>query len=207
VALGGGTFAFSTTPAASSPTPARAAVQPRTPTALPETRPGVTPAASTQPAARRTYSQPPAMAINPSRTYVATIDTSKGAIVLDLYPAEAPIATNNFVFLAREGFYDGLTFHRVEDWVVQGGDPVGDGTGGPGYTIKDDPVNLNYTPGTLAMAKTSAPDSAGSQFFIMKRAQPLPKTYPIFGQVIQGLDIVNRLQRGDAIRKVTIQEN
>src|SRR5439155_688160 len=118
------------------------------------------------PVAKKKYDKAPDMTIDAKKSYAVTMDTSKGTIKLDVTPQDGPIAANNFIFLAKDGFYDGLTFHRVEDWVIQGGDPSGNGTGGPGYTIKDEPVARDYKPGVLAMAKTSAPDSAGSQFFI-----------------------------------------
>jgi cyclophilin family peptidyl-prolyl cis-trans isomerase len=162
--------------------------------------------AAIAPGAKKKYDKAPDQIIDPKKSYSVTMDTSKGLIKLDLFASEAPIATNNFVFLTRDGFYDGLTFHRVEDWVIQGGDPSGNGTGGPGYTIRDEPVTRDYKPGVLAMAKTSAPNSAGSQFFIMKKDTPLPKQYTIFGQVSQGQDVVGRIQVGDKINKVTIEE-
>lgn len=128
----------------------------------------------------------------------AIIETSLGTITIQLYGGSAPIATANFVKLAQQHFYDRLTFHRlVPGFVIQGGDPNGDGSGGPGYTIKDEPVVGDYMRGAVAMARTAAPDSAGSQFFICLadlRAR-LPKSggYVIFGQVTGGMDIVDRL--------------
>src|SRR5579884_3028810 len=90
---------------------------------------------------KKSWPEPPKMQIDVNKTYIATIDTSKGKIVCELFPKEAPITVNSFVFLAKQGFYDGLTFHRVEDWVIQGGDPDGNGTGGPGYQIKNEAAN------------------------------------------------------------------
>jgi cyclophilin family peptidyl-prolyl cis-trans isomerase len=162
--------------------------------------------AAIAPVAKKKYDKAPDMTIDTKKAYSATLDTSKGTIKLDVTPSDGPIAANNFIFLAKDGFYDGLTFHRVEDWVIQGGDPSGNGTGGPGYTIKDEPVTKDYKPGVLAMAKTSAPDSAGSQFFIMKKDTPLPKQYTIFGQVTEGQDVVDKIAVGDKINKVTVEE-
>lgn len=163
--------------------------------------PTVTPVAN----ARKTYTEPPAMSIDPTRKYVATIDTNRGQIVMELDPSIAPATVNNFVFLARDGFYDGLTFHRVEPWVLQGGDPNGNGTGGPGYRFPDEPVQGDYVVGAVAMAN-SGPNTNGSQFFIMKQPQALPKSYNLFGKVTQGMDIVQSMAIGDRINKVTITE-
>jgi cyclophilin family peptidyl-prolyl cis-trans isomerase len=155
----------------------------------------------------RRYTQPPAMQIDPNKRYTATISTDKGNIVLELFAAEAPLTVNNFVALARDGFYDGLTFHRVEPgFVIQGGDPMGNGTGGPGYRFQDEPVSRDYKAGTLAMAN-AGPDTNGSQFFICLEDQPrLPKNYTIFGQTIAGLDVVRRIRRGDHMNAITISE-
>ena len=155
------------------------------------------------------YSEPPKMQIDDKKTYKATIDTSKGKIVVELFPKEAPITVNSFVFLAREGFYDGLTFHRVEDWVIQGGDPDGNGSGGPGYQIKNEAQNNTHKhhPGTLAMARTSDPDSAGSQFYFTKKdAEYLDGSYTIFGQATEGLDVINKIEIGDTIKSIKIEE-
>lgn len=133
----------------------------------------------------------------------AVIQTQKGIIALKIYP-EATMAASNFLLLAANGFYDGLTFHRVEDWVIQGGDPEGTGRGGPGYQFPDEPVTREYTPGIVAMAN-SGPDTNGSQFFIMKKDSPLPPKYTIFGEVIQGMDVVEKISVGDVMQKVAIQ--
>ncbi len=148
------------------------------------------------------------MTIDQSKTYIATIATAKGEIKVQLDAKAAPITVNNFVFLARDGFYDGLSFHRVEpNFVIQGGDPAGNGTGGPGYTIKDEKSGLKHDDGAIAMAKTSAPDSAGSQFYITNGAQPfLDANYTVFGKVTSGLEIVRLIARGDKITKITIEE-
>lgn len=133
----------------------------------------------------------------------AIIQTSKGIIQLQIYP-EASMAASNFVILAANGFYDGLTFHRVEDWVVQGGDPTGTGTGGPGYQFPDEPVTRAYVKGIVAMAN-SGPNTNSSQFFILKKDYPLQPNYTIFGQVISGQDVVDKLAVGDVMQKVIIQ--
>ncbi len=140
------------------------------------------------------------MTIDPDKTYTATITTSCGEIVVLLNQEAAPIGVNNFVFLAEKGFYDGLTFHRiVADFVIQGGDPKGDGTGGPGYgfKIETSPDATFAEPGVLAYAN-SGPDTNGSQFFITLQATPQLDPgpngeYTIFGQVVKGLDVVRQI--------------
>lgn len=133
----------------------------------------------------------------------ALIQTAKGIIQLQIYP-EASMAASNFMILAANGFYDGLTFHRVEDWVVQGGDPDGDGTGDPGYQFPDEPVTRAYVKGIVAMAN-AGPNTNSSQFFILKKDYPLQPNYTIFGMVISGQDIVEKLSAGDVMQKVVIQ--
>ena len=137
----------------------------------------------------------------------AIIQTNKGVIELEIYP-EATMAASNFIYLSENGFYDGLTFHRVEkNFVIQGGDPLGNGRGGPGYKFEDEPVTMDYTRGIVAMAN-AGPDTNGSQFFIMLSDHPeLPKKYTIFGKVISGQDVVDKITIGDIMQKVTIQEN
>jgi cyclophilin family peptidyl-prolyl cis-trans isomerase len=134
------------------------------------------------------------------------IDTNKGVIEFELYP-DSPKAASNFVFLTQQKFYDGLTFHRVEPgFVIQGGDPVGNGTGGPGYKFEDEPVSKKYNKGIVAMAN-AGPDTNGSQFFIMLDDHPeLPPNYTIFGEVIKGQEVVDKIAKGDVMRKVTIEE-
>ncbi len=135
----------------------------------------------------------------------ASIKTAKGDILIELLGSEAPKATSNFIFLSKEGFYDGLTFHRREErFVIQGGDPNGDGTGGPGYQFEDEPVTKEYERGIVAMAN-SGPNTNGSQFFIMLSPVPLPKSYTIFGKVVNGMDVVDKIQVGDVIEKVTVE--
>lgn len=138
----------------------------------------------------------------------AIIEMEAGKIVAELYEKDAPGTVANFVKLAKQGFYDGLSFHRVEPgFVVQGGDPKGNGTGGPGYTIKDEFNMRKHLTGTVAMARTAAPNSAGSQFYITLAPQPaLDGKYTVFGQVVEGMDVVMKIKRGDIMKKVTIVE-
>lgn len=134
----------------------------------------------------------------------AVIQTAKGIIQVEIFP-ETKVASSNFIILAANGFYDGLTFHRVEDWVVQGGDPLGDGTGGPGYTFPDEPVIREYKKGIVAMAN-AGPNTNGSQFFILKTDYSLEPKYTIFGTVISGMEVVEKITAGDTIQKAVIQE-
>ncbi|MFZ5853767.1 MAG: peptidylprolyl isomerase [Chloroflexota bacterium] len=142
-------------------------------------------------------SQPPALPAGETRT--VTIETAKGTFVIKVEANLSPIAAGNFVALASCGFYDGVVFHRiVPGFVIQGGDPRGDGTGGPGYSIKDEPVTATYGRGTVAMARTSAPDSVGSQFFIVlddaaRQALASYNTYQIIGTVTSGMDVVDAI--------------
>ena len=140
------------------------------------------------------YSSPPEMAIDQSKTYTATIDTSKGTMTAELFASEVPVTVNNFVFLARDGFYTNGGFHRViKNFMVQGGCPKGDGTGGPGYRFNDEKVTHKYTKGTLAMAN-SGPNTNGSQFFIVHGGDVgLPPNYTIFGMLTDGLDVLDTL--------------
>jgi cyclophilin family peptidyl-prolyl cis-trans isomerase len=144
---------------------------------------------------RKQWSRPPVMQLAPDATYQATLQTNKGTITVDLLREDAPKTVNNFVFLAREGFYDGVPFHRViAGFMIQTGDPTGTGSGGPGYRFEDEPVTRRYQAGTVAMAN-AGPNTNGSQFFIMHRAQDLPPNYTIFGQVSDGMDVVDALAR------------
>jgi peptidyl-prolyl cis-trans isomerase B (cyclophilin B) len=158
------------------------------------------------------YKSAPTMQIDPNKSYRATIDTSKGMIVLDLDPKDAPQHVNNFVFLARDGFYNKLTFHRVEPgFVIQGGDPLGNGTGGPGYTIPPE-ISAKHSKGALAMARLGGPPqttpSSGSQFYITLAAQTgLDGQYTVFGQTTADtMSVVQQIQVGDVINSVTIEE-
>ena len=141
------------------------------------------------------WSSPPPMTIDQNKKYTTTIKTNYGDIVLQLFPKDAPVTVNNFVFLARQGFYDGVKFHRVvKGFVIQGGDPTGTGTGGPGYRFADEKITRDYIAGTLAMANAGA-DTNGSQFFItlVDLSSRLPKKYTIFGQVTSGFDVVQKI--------------
>ncbi len=138
---------------------------------------------------------------------IARIKTDYGDIVFALFPDEAPLAVSNFVYLANQGFYNGLAFHRVEpDFVIQGGDPLGNGAGGPGYSFTDEPVMRDYLEGIVAMAN-SGPNTNGSQFFIMLKDTPqLPKLYTIFGKVISGMEFVKSIKVGDKMIKVAVED-
>ena len=140
------------------------------------------------------YSQPPEMSIDLSKTYSAAIRTSHGVITVDLLTSDAPATVNNFVFLAKEGFYTNGKFHRViKDFMVQGGCPKGDGTGGPGYRFPDEPVTRSYIKGTLAMAN-AGPNTNGSQFFIVHGDDVgLPPNYTIFGMLTDGTEVLDSL--------------
>jgi cyclophilin family peptidyl-prolyl cis-trans isomerase len=164
------------------------------------------------------YTKPPEMTINVNKKYIATIKTEKGDIVVELYPDKAPKTVNNFVFLAREGFYDGTTFHRViPGFMAQGGDPTGTGAGGPGYKFEDEKNDLTHVTGVISMAN-SGPNTNGSQFFITYSPQHhLDGIHTIFGKVIQGMDVLNSLTPrdpsqnpatpGDKIITITIEES
>jgi peptidyl-prolyl cis-trans isomerase B (cyclophilin B) len=151
--------------------------------------------------------QQPEPQTDASKMYRATITTDNGDIVMDLDPSIAPNTVNNFVGLARQGFYDGLTFHRVEPgFVIQGGCPEGSGRGGPGYRFGDEPVQGQYRAGSVAMAN-AGPNTNGSQFFVCLADQPgLPKQYNLFGTVVEGMDVVKNVGVGDVMRSVTIEE-
>ena len=157
---------------------------------------------------KRTFSGPPAIGIKTTHHYLVTMKTNKGDITLCLDPQLAPQTVNNFIFLTRNGFYSGLTFHRVvPDFVIQGGDPQGTGGGGPGYKFADEPVKSQYTPGALAMAN-SGPNTNGSQFFIctVDDTAKLQKLYNLFGYVQSGMDVVLKIKQGDTMTSVTAQE-
>lgn len=132
------------------------------------------------------------------------MQTNKGTIQIEIF-IDTPIASSNFLLLSDGGFYDGLKFHRVEDWVVQGGDPLGNGTGGPGYLFQDEAVSKAYVKGIVAMAN-AGPNTNGSQFFILKNDYPLPPNYTIFGKVISGMDIVEKIKVGDVMQSVTVDK-
>ncbi len=163
-------------------------------------------AASGEPPSPHVYAAAPAIQIDAAKLYEATITTARGTIVLCLQPTLAPVTVNNFVTLARNHFYDGLTFHRVvAGFVVQGGDPSGNGSGGPGYKFNDEPVREQYVQGAVAMANSGV-NTNGSQFFICSaddtaKLQPL---YNLFGRVASGLNVALSIQQGDVMSHVTV---
>ncbi|MEE8374464.1 MAG: peptidylprolyl isomerase [Dehalococcoidia bacterium] len=189
-----------------TPTPTPAPTATATPTApSPTPTPQDTPTPTN--GGQNTYSQPPPMTIDPSKQYTATIETAKGNLVLELFAADAPVTVNNFVFLAREGFYDGVTFWRVEPgFMAQGGDPTGTGGGGPGYKFADEFSQRGHGTGTLSMAN-SGPNTNGSQFFITYTPQHhLDNMHSVFGQLIEGMDVLESLVNGDVMTRVSIAE-
>jgi peptidyl-prolyl cis-trans isomerase B (cyclophilin B) len=141
------------------------------------------------------------------QTGVITLENGN-EIRLEFFPQDAPKTVENFVTLAKKGFYNGLTFHRVvPGFVVQGGCPKGNGTGGPGYTIPAEFNTNKHVRGSLAMARSQHPDSAGSQFYITYGAQPhLDNNYTVFGKVTSGMEHVDRIRQGDRMKSVTISE-
>ena len=159
-----------------------------------------------------------AVAAPPPSAPVVRMATTRGVILIKLYPKDAPLSVANFEKLVKKGFYNGLSFHRITDLgapgtskIVQGGDPAGNGSGGPGYTIKGEfksnnvPNPLTHIAGAVAMARTQAPDSAGSQFYIcVNPVHFLDGNYAVFGQVIKGLDVAGKLKVGDKMTKVTL---
>ena len=155
------------------------------------------------------YSAPPPMSIDANKNYVATFETSKGKIVVDLFPKDAPKTVSNFVFLARDKFYDGTKFHRViENFMIQGGDPEGTGRGGPGYRFKDElgPGYRKHQRGSLSMAN-AGPNTNGSQFFITHVVTDwLDGKHTVFGQVRSGLEVVDAIKQGDTLNSVKIEE-
>ena len=157
--------------------------------------------------ATKQYNQAPPITIDASKSYTATIKTAKGDIVVQLDP-KVTATTNNFVFLAKDGFYDCLTFHRVEPgFVIQGGDPRGDGTGGPGYSIPGEFEGSNFVKGVIGMARSSDPNSGGSQFYIMLGdAHSLDGQYAAFGHLTSGQDVAEKIAVGDKIKEINIGE-
>ncbi|MBI2831048.1 MAG: peptidylprolyl isomerase [Chloroflexi bacterium] len=194
----------SQTPTKPSPAPAPAPPVPTT-----------TPAAAPKP---KRYSAPPPMTINTAKKYTATIETAKGELVLELFAKDVPITVNNFVFLAREGFYDGSTFHRVlPGFMAQGGDPTGTGSGGPGYGFANEITSHKHDAGVISMANTGQPNSNGSQFFITYvPTNYLDGKHSVFGKLVKGTDVLKSLTPrdpnknpqflGDKIIRVTIKE-
>ncbi|MFN8036950.1 MAG: peptidylprolyl isomerase [Acidimicrobiia bacterium] len=152
--------------------------------------------------------QPPEYQIDGSKIYRVTIATDRGDIVMDLDPQLAANTVNNFVGLARQGYYDGLTFHRVvPEFVIQGGCPEGSGRGGPGYQFRDEPVQGEYTLGAVAMAN-AGPNTNGSQFFICidDCRRKLTKDYNLFGHTVEGTDVARQIDVGDVMKSVTVEE-
>ncbi|MBF6590494.1 MAG: peptidylprolyl isomerase [Ktedonobacterales bacterium] len=170
--------------------------------------------------AAKHYSKAPDLRIDPSKQYRAVFHTSRGDFTVELFAREAPLTVNNFVFLAREGFYDGTTFHRViKGFMAQGGDPTATGSGGPGYSFRDEPGGLalkHDAPGMLSMAN-AGPNTNGSQFFITFEPTPhLNGKHAVFGRVVSGMDVVKSIrerdpgrdrQPGDTITTIEIQES
>jgi peptidyl-prolyl cis-trans isomerase B (cyclophilin B) len=167
----------------------------------------------------KSYNAPPPMTIDANKTYTATIDTDAGTMTAELYPKIAPQTVNAFVFLAREGFYEGVIFHRViPGFMIQGGDPTGTGTGGPGYKLKAEFNDMKHERGVLSMARTADPNSAGSQFFVMHANSPhLDNQYTGFGKVTGGQDVIDKIANAPKgaqdrptnpvkIKKITITE-
>jgi cyclophilin family peptidyl-prolyl cis-trans isomerase len=189
-------FSATQKPAASSPQPATTPAPPGLITVVPKSAgsPAAAPAQGAPvSAAPKQYPSKPAMQIDRAKKYTATIETTQGTMKAELFANDAPETVNNFVFLARDGYYNGVTFHRViPDFMIQTGDPTGTGTGGPGYRFNDEPVTRNYERGTLAMAN-AGPNTNGSQFFIVHKDYPLPKNYTIFGKVTEGLDTLDKI--------------
>jgi len=143
--------------------------------------------------ADQSQNQPPPMTIDKTKKYQALLKTSEGDITIELFSAKTPITVNNFVTLAKKDFYNNTVFHRIiKGFMIQGGDPKGDGTGGPGYKFNDEPFEGEYTRGTVAMAN-AGPNTNGSQFFIMHQDNNLPKNYVIFGKVIKGIEVVDKI--------------
>ncbi len=159
--------------------------------------------------AEKKWDKPPQMQIDPKKTYRATIETARGNIELDLFPAYAPKTVNNFAFLAGQGFYDGVIFHRViANFMIQGGDPTGTGRGGPGYQFEDEFKGnpLKHEKGVISMAN-AGPGTNGSQFFITHLPQPhLDGHHTVFGKVVSGQNVVDAIRQGDKMVKVTVKE-
>lgn len=161
-----------------------------------------------EPAAKpKTYSAPPAMVIDTGKEYTATIETERGNMVLELFASDVPNTVNNFVFLANDGFYDGTTFHRVvPGFVAQGGDPTGTGRGNPGYSFADEFSEHTHLAGALSMANSGS-DTNGCQFFITFAPQHgLDGKHSVFGQLIDGMDVLEQIEQGDVIIRITIEE-
>ncbi len=194
-----------------SPSPLPSAVNflfDKTPSPSPQPQISLQPKPSELPYYRNKYvgKHPGVLTHESLKNKKAVVSTNKGTFEMEIF-TDTPIGSSNFILLAANGFYDGLKFHRIEkDFVVQGGDPLGDGTGGPGYTFQDEAVARDYNKGIVAYAN-AGPNTNGSQFFIMLADHPeLPKKYTIFGAVIVGQEVVDKLSVGDVMQKVVIQD-
>ena len=156
----------------------------------------------------KSYSAPPSMTIDTSKHYTAIIETQKGNLVLELFAKDVPVTVNNFVFLAGEGFYDGSTFHRViPGFMAQGGDPTGTGMGNAGYRFNDEFTEHTHEAGTLSMAN-SGPNTNSAQFFITYTPQHgLDGKHSVFGQLIEGMDVLEKIKNGDTIKRIIIEES
>ena len=157
------------------------------------------------------WNSPPEMQIDTNKTYTVSVDTNKGLIELELYPQHAPKTVNNFVFLAKEGFYDGVSFHRViPDFVIQGGDPTGSGSGGPGYQFEDEVKGnpLRHERGVISMANAGPNTNGGFGYRSGDCRVPghLNGKHTVFGKVVTGLDVVDEIRAGDTMQRVTILE-
>jgi peptidyl-prolyl cis-trans isomerase B (cyclophilin B) len=166
------------------------------------------------------YPAPDDMKIDPAKKYTVTIETTEGTMTGELFPKEAPKHVNSFTFLAREGFYDDVIFHRViPGFMIQGGDPTGTGTGGPGYQVNAEFNKKKHTRGVLSAARSQSPNSAGSQFFVMHQTAPhLDGQYTAFGEITEGLDVVDKIvsaptgandrpKKPASIKKITVTES
>ncbi len=206
IACGGGEEETST---GSTPTPTQPAVAATTAAAAtesPAASSNCPPPTGTAPEVQmKSYSQRPEMTIDPAKKYTATINTPLGDIVIELFADKTPKTVNNFVFLARDHYYDGVTFHRVlPGFVAQAGDPTGTGSGGPGYTVPAEFSNEPFVRGVLGMARTPDPNSAGSQWFItLGDAHSLDGQYTVFGKVTAGLDVVDCITPRDPSRNAS----
>jgi cyclophilin family peptidyl-prolyl cis-trans isomerase len=199
----------------SAPEPAPAPAPPTQPTPAPTPAPAAKPVPAVKP---MSWDAPPPMIIDTSKKYTAIMETEKGTLVLELFAQDVPKTVNNFVFLAREGYYDGTSFHRViPGFMAQGGDPTGTGMGGPGYRFEDEFTEHKHGVGTLSMANAGA-NTNGSQFFITYAPQPgLDGKHSVFGQLIEGMDVLKSLTPrdpnqnpsfvGDRIIQLTIEES
>ena len=156
----------------------------------------------------KSYSAPPPMVIDTGKQYTAIIETEKGNLVLELFASDVPKTVNNFVFLAREGFYDGTTFHRViPDFMAQGGDPTGTGRGDAGYRFDDEFTEHTHVTGALSMAN-SGPNTNGCQFFITYTPQHgLDGKHSVFGQLIEGMEVLEKITNGDVMKRIIIEES